>query len=119
MNAFITGSRVYGQARSDSDIDLVILVDCETKSLLAKFGADEKGTIRFGCLNIIAVETPTEFAAWKVATAQMVYRKNTTGEKTNREDAIKLIDSLMQPFGCRTDSPSGEKQIERLTTDPH
>ena len=83
MNAFLTGSQVYGTPTESSDIDLVVLVDTTTKSFL------EKGNIpsRFGTLNLILLTNPLEFEAWKAATETCV-----SLAPVNRKVAAHLID---------------------------
>ena len=62
MNAFLTGSRIYGTPSENSDIDLVVLMNqTEIEMLSSKF------PIRFEKLNIIAVNNAHEFSLWKEA----------------------------------------------------
>lgn len=67
--ALLTGSRVYGTPRLDSDIDLVVLMDKVTYLQLAE--RSERGPVlRFGALNIIPVEDEKQLGLWQRGTAQ-------------------------------------------------
>jgi len=61
MNAFRTGSTVYGVPTENSDIDLVVLMEQADIDALGPF------PIRFGKLNLIALDSPVEFAQWLLA----------------------------------------------------
>lgn len=63
---FITGSQHYGNAKEDSDVDLVIYVDEITKEHLITMSDDESLPCKFGRLNLIFATTPEEYAAWVV-----------------------------------------------------
>lgn len=68
----LTGSRVYGIPRDDSDIDLVLLVDPDTSDVLWEEAQGGKvsvpKSVRFGILNLILETSPAKFAAWKEGT---------------------------------------------------
>ena len=64
MEAFITGSRVYGTPTETSDVDLVVLMDQGTRdALIQEFGLP----VRCGKLNIIALTDEVAMLAWKKA----------------------------------------------------
>lgn len=72
MNAFITGSRVYGIPREDSDIDLVVLVDETTRDNLRLLRDNHDAfKVTFGRLNLVLVTTTKEFEAWKQGTEEL------------------------------------------------
>ena len=89
MKAFITGSRAYGQPTSESDLDLVILVDEHTKSLLTTLSDSGKEPIRFGKLNIIACTSEEEFTVWKYGTLVLVHK---------RDESQKALPYNLDPF---------------------
>lgn len=85
--AFCTGSRVYGEPRADSDLDLVVLVESdETVELLAAMDETRKGTgepsagserpsFRFGALNLIVCRTVSDYYLWRAGTADLALIK--------------------------------------------
>jgi hypothetical protein len=88
MRSFLTGSRVYGTPREDSDIDLVIQLPIDDQNKLIEIGDeagiqldDEYPQVRFGKLQIIMVTTDWEFAAWKHATQNLIKQAPVTREK--------------------------------------
>lgn len=96
--AFITGSRVYGESTPESDIDLVILCDTETRDLLWRETEGESNPhhkevmqIRFGKLNIIACWTDEQFAAWKLGTERLKQDKEASGEPIDRATAKRVF----------------------------
>lgn len=78
MNAFLTGSRVYGKPREDSDIDLVVLMEDESAETLidlenefgnvSQYGKLFTNSLKFGNLNLIVCSSKEEFEAWKKGT---------------------------------------------------
>lgn len=103
MRAFITGSRAYGKPREDSDIDLVVRVSGDAAELLWDLSEDDK-SCRFGRLNLILCTTDEKFAAWKVATQQMIEG----GKKLSRVAAKEIILSLMESVGIPRESSQNE-----------
>lgn len=103
--SFITGSRVYGSPRDDSDLDIVVLVNPELAKLLADLcdpmKPGEKGVYRFGKLNLIVTFTQEEFACWKIATDDLI-ALSLKGNPATREEAIKYIDSIFEQNGVST-----------------
>jgi len=107
---FLTGSRVYGTPRADSDIDLVVLVTPEELDKLALFAdvkmeemapfedryggdAEIRRSLRFGKLNMICVCEDQEYHVWKDGTALLAEKKKKTGPVT-REEAVRLFEHL-------------------------
>lgn len=109
MTAFLTGSRVYGKPKPDSDIDLVIRCDEATLKALTKL-ADEvdkrswgerkpgscDGTdivsksLRFGSLNLVICTDDKRFAAFQLGTHVLKSRS----PKPSRDEAVELLTSL-------------------------
>lgn len=77
MKSFVTGSRKYGTATAESDVDLVVLVNLEDLAILRGMADPSKsptyegvsGNLRFGKLNLICLTTDIDFAAWRTASA--------------------------------------------------
>lgn len=68
---FLTGSRVYGTPREDSDYDVVIFASPEIKTLLTTLIGEEhnfKKHPRIGQLQLILVDNPDEYDAWVACT---------------------------------------------------
>lgn len=90
MRSFLTGSRVYGTPKPDSDYDLVVDMDPETALDVRKAAGVKPGMpIRFGVLNLIPVTSEAEYDAWLDATAACVDKRNTSGPLT-RDEAITI-----------------------------
>lgn len=81
MKACLTGSRVYGTPRFDSDLDCVVLVEDDNDYQLLHFSSDKRNgailtndgyngvSLRFGNLNVIAVLRDEKvFEAWRKGT---------------------------------------------------
>ena len=107
MNAFLTGSEVYGVPNSNSDVDLVIRVDEETAKKLRSLSdtpIERNGIVivRFGKLNLILCETDDQLAVWRLGTTALV-RKN---EKTSSEDAHAFFKELRGKVGVADISQS-------------
>ncbi len=84
MKAFLTGSRVYGAPRPDSDIDLVVFMDREEAQrlhYLAAQLADDFGetydeetpgaSLRFGNLNLIVCTDESRYRSWAIGTKDL------------------------------------------------
>jgi len=99
MNAFLTGSHAYGTPHKQSDIDLAILVDRETRLAPARLGQMETNAeyparstpLRFGDLNLLVFECPITFEAWRMGTAVLKCEALVA-----REAAVALIKRLQQ-----------------------
>jgi len=112
MNAFLTGSRVYGAPRKDSDIDLVVRVTpglrCQLEELSDTPGKINGITvIRFGRLNIIACDDDRQFAAWKFGTADLQLCRQFDGPVA-KEEAKKTFDQIRCALGI-SDEYEGEQ----------
>lgn len=87
--AFITGSFAYGVPKPESDIDLVLLVECPiTKYILLEAGGGVP--TRFEGerkLNLIVFTNQMRYRAWKDATRILSKRYEDTGAPVSREDA--------------------------------
>ena len=94
MKSFLTGSRYYGTPRSDSDIDLVVLMDGTQLVVLAKFADntddfgspggeqyDDGCSLRFGKLNLLCVTQDKHFNVWKQGTDELFAMKPVTRDK--------------------------------------
>jgi predicted nucleotidyltransferase len=106
INAFLTGSQVYGEPTEESDIDLVVsMSQPETIDLLdllhdkAKASVEEYGngqaTVRIGKLNlIICYENEERFSNWITGTK---YLKKT--KPNNRDFAVSVFKRLFSQEG--------------------
>lgn len=109
MKAFLTGSRVYGNPNDDSDIDLVIRVDRETKEKLIEL-AGGGSVVRFGKLNLLICATDQEYWAWQDGTEELVERLNEKLERTEREEAITVFKGYRELYQVAlTQYPEGTK----------
>lgn len=102
MNAFLTGSRVYGRPGPNSDIDLVVRVDPRLAGILrALSGAtgidDDAGAkpVRFGKLNLILCETDEQYAVWAKGTAEMTG----SGKPFDKVAAKAVFDKYREAVG--------------------
>ncbi len=108
--AFLTGSRVYGKPRPDSDIDLVILIEEKDLNKLIKM-ADETmeanndydpkdaRCLRFGKLNLLCCLNPKHFDVWKSGTDELLRRKRENDEPVSRDTAISFLSWLRRKEG--------------------
>ena len=103
MLSFITGSRVYGTPRPDSDVDLVILTEEGTATALRTL-SDGKGAIRFGKLNLVVCTTTDEYAVWRLGTTQMLRSKS----KFSQQQAKAVLDKLRALAGVADRNNSGD-----------
>lgn len=129
IKAFCTGSRVYGEPRQDSDLDLVILVDPFTLNLLqsvAEVDENELATgyagsftacLRFGKLNVLATTEVEYFLAWREGTEEcMKLAGQRTADlnqphlfgKITRDEAIDIIQAARERYGYNFDGPIAE-----------
>lgn len=90
MNAFLTGSRVYGTPHADSDVDLCVVLSEENLNLLRELCDGDPGSggdsLRFGKLNLICFTVAECAEPWRVATERLIVRKPVT-----RDEAVKEI----------------------------
>jgi predicted nucleotidyltransferase len=109
LNAFLTGSHIYGDPGPDSDIDLVIKTDYETFQKLIQLCDQYEGrkSIKFGDLSIICCTSDDEFAMWRLGTSgieRLSHRKN---KPYNKSMAKKILDKLRDLIGIKDRSDSG------------
>lgn len=115
---FLTGSRVYGKPRDDSDLDLCLLVTKDELDLLRKCAdmatgdqehAEEENeenevrmyppngrVLRFGKLNVLCFihnDTEGDFFSFALGTVKM--RKDGSRKEENRDTAVATIQALM------------------------
>ena len=107
MEAFLTGSRVYGSPRPDSDIDLVIHVDSATRQFLIEMGDNKNLPVRFGNLNLIPLTDKAEVERWYEATQELYRRRPVT-----RDEAVKFMKASV--INANTTSGSIEDARERI-----
>ncbi len=110
MQPFVTGSRVYGTPRKDSDIDLVVLVDEATLKLLENVSEHTptrhpneeyqigvlglNASLRFGRLNLLCVTTPEAYEVWKYGTEKLKKEAPVT-----RDRAVEVFSKLRKREG--------------------
>ncbi len=107
MNAFLTGSEVYGVPNSKSDVDLVVRVDAETAKKLRSLSdtpTERNGIVivRFGKLNLILCETDDQLAVWRLGTTALTMKN----EKTSSEAAHAYFRELREKVGVADISQS-------------
>lgn len=112
MNAFLTGSRVYGKPSETSDVDLVVRVDVPTREALQKLSdcpEQAKGlvVIRFGRLNLIACDNDEQFAAWKFGTAKLIQESKRGKNPIDKIAAKTVFDQFRELLGVKDESNSG------------
>jgi hypothetical protein len=106
VEAFITGSRVYGTPTETSDLDLVVLMDRESRDTLIKeFGLP----IRCGKLNIIALTDEVEMLAWKKAKEVCVAAAK-SGPIT-RDYAVEVHKAWFHQYGVEHDDHVGSGNL--------
>ena len=105
LKSFLTGSRVYGEPREDSDIDLVIHGDNDLLSSLLLNSETGEMPLRFGKLNLIVLSSDT-FEAWKKGTDELIadYR---LGKPSSRDEAVAVIKRHLEEIGEETEGVSG------------
>lgn len=89
VNAFLTGSRVYGTPRDESDIDLMILTSDDDYAALCNWGTVRNASgeqcdwqsLRFERLNIISTSDPDRFEVWRKITNDLAARAPVTKEE--------------------------------------
>lgn len=107
MKAFMTGSRVYGKPRDDSDVDLVVRMDSDTAISLYKL-CGSKDCIRFGILNILPAVSDKEYQIWKEGTEKLIRKMEKTGKPITREEAVTLFKSMREKSNVFPQWLSGE-----------
>jgi hypothetical protein len=103
VKAFITGSHAYGTPREDSDIDLVVFVSPNDLKKLAgveggdsaRYGNLAQAFLRFGNLNLLAVDNDTDYEVWLKGTVDLKARRPVT-----RDEAVahfKMLQTEARP----------------------
>ena len=85
MNSFMTGSRVYGTPSNSSDVDLVVLMNQNEINDLIAYSDLKRCPIRYGNLNIIALNSLCEYHKWENAMIQCL-----TEAPVTRERAVEI-----------------------------
>lgn len=107
--AFLTGSRIYGQPRPDSDIDLVVRCDQELVDRLceefpdanchtavhvddpnAEYPPEVSHAFRFGSLNLILVVSDTAYESWKAARDECIAAMMKKRNGITRDKAVEI-----------------------------
>ena len=105
MNAFLTGSRVYGRPREDSDWDLAVRCDKETAQRLAAVSDMESPDqsdseysatsacipVRFGVLNLLLCVTDESFAEFVLGTVDCIRAGCGMVGGLSKEDSIETF----------------------------
>ena len=96
MNAFLVGSRVYGEPREDSDIDLVVRMSPEDAYQLRRLADpirqnDPMGVVRYGKLNLVVCETDALFEAWVDGFDEVMHEFAKTQNPVTRARAIEIF----------------------------
>lgn len=127
MNALLTGSRVYGTPKPNSDIDLVVLMSVKDLHRLQELFKDEwrsntadtgnydgigamSDQFRFGNLNLIVTTDPLAYEVWRRGTEALSWAAPVT-----RDFAVKFFKKLREHCGVYNAEPSVEdvrKQTE-------
>lgn len=115
FRAFVTGSRVYGTPRPDSDADVVIFIPHKQVHLIRELadGPTAEDTkyalmnagwcLRFGRLNLICVENEEQYKIWRDGTRHL--RHKAKSHPVSREFAMEFMRSLRE-------GPSEEEEAE-------
>jgi len=103
LKSFITGSHIYGKPTSDSDIDLVIFVNQETKDKLIELSDTGKMPCRFGKLNLIFATNEEEYGAWLLG--KILCKEEF---ELNKKDAFQLHEKARLLFSTQYDHDSGK-----------
>lgn len=101
---FFTGSRVYGEPKESSDVDMVMLVTEDEANMLRPLAdtrggsADVKGdfSLKFGRMNVLTMTSVAKFNAWLTATEKLIDRRPVT-----RDEAVKLIEHYEEQFNAK------------------
>ncbi len=110
---FITGSRVYGDPKPDSDLDMVIIADKDVESRLLEHSGGEF-PVRYGKLNLILCRNGKEYDSWKEAMTKCLNRKNKLGRPLTKEEACLIHDLVHEKNGTVIGDASGKPEGEIL-----
>ena len=106
-NYFITGSRAYGVAKADSDLDIVLYKDDaeQLSTFLKRIGIKIDSTNEvyssyyfkidnYPKINIVVVRNKDEFKEWKYATKKMMKIDSIK----NRFERIRIFEQFRKEF---------------------
>ena len=105
LRAFLTGSRVYGTPREDSDVDMVVFLSREEVVTLRGLGEQlepalggydvttESFPLRFGRLNLLVCLTEAAYNTWRAGTDALV-AQFAAGDTPTRDEAIAVFRKL-------------------------
>ncbi len=109
MDAFLTGSHTYGQPNANSDIDLVIRADPDTKQKLLELSGGSF-PIKFGNLNLIVAVTDSEYSAWSLARQTCLDSVSQSGERLDKDTCIAIHDRIRTELGVIYGGESSHNQ---------
>lgn len=99
---FITGSHAYGIPSSESDVDLVLLLDERTRQILESCSETKKVPIRYGNLNLILCHSEAEYDSWKLFTDTTTQKAIEDGVRVSSEEAREIFKSYRIRCGSGT-----------------
>lgn len=105
MDAFLTGSHVYGRPHDHSDVDLVIRTDPGTKQKLLELSGSDF-PIKFGNLNLIITTTDAEYTAWAWAKQACLDLFNRSGERLDKDTCKAIHNQIRAELGVKYDGES-------------
>ena len=94
--AFVTGSQAYGRPRPDSDIDIVLWVEPETRKKLFALSEQQRKEGKIpaagnSCyltnVNLVLIDSPDQFDMWEQTTKELVARAEVRGCPVLKEEA--------------------------------
>lgn len=125
MNALVTGSQVYGTPKSDSDVDLVVLVSVEDYAILSRNAEPDdsiqeksknydgigglRASLRFGKLNVLVTTDPLAFEVWRRGTDELKRDADTNGP-VSRAVAVRLFNAMRDHHGLYNAAPCVERR---------
>ncbi len=113
MNAFLTGSQVYGEPNKDSDIDLVLSMTInDTKQLVEVLNAkgqtvehvdygDGQSSIKIGFLNLIICHSEKREVSWRLGTSVLIRERKENMRPLKRSRAIEVFSGLREMLGLK------------------
>ncbi len=99
MKSFITGSRIYGEPTSKSDIDLVVLVTEEDEEHLIANSNSGEYPIRYGKLNLITCFKEEEFNCWLEAKNRCLEKVKELSRQLTKYEAKEIHDKVADETG--------------------
>jgi hypothetical protein len=111
---FITGSRIYGIPKKDSDLDMVIIAREHEWDFLVDNSEQAGFPVRYGKLNLILCRNHKEYDSWKEARDTCLKRKNKLGRPLTKDEACLIHDMIHEKNGTVVGEASGEPEGEIL-----